>query len=364
MARVVALHALCLLGASLCLISGCSAQNCSFDKPGVALGHGSLGSKTVASAAACCAACDAQTGCVAFTFEPVKGGGEYAGGGACFLKDNTAVGKCSQSSCVSGTNGKKPAPHPPGPSPRHHPSGPPGPPTPPAPPQAKMLEDLATLRKRFFDFYLNFGDCTQTQFCMQGSYMLLQDGSLGTCAVTCKDSKSFAASLSSNGTWGDVDYADETHAKWKPMLHPDRLLSMIRSYHCGECGELYQDAELLKKVHLGLGWWFTNKPKPSQWWWADIGQPDVIGAIMMLLNDDATPAELSAANETLVGKGVASGTGENVVWELQVAINRAALTNDTANAWKAFANMWGGTHITTGDGIQMDGSFHFHGNIL
>ena len=139
---------------------------------------------------------------------------------------------------------------------------------------------------------------------------------------------------------------------------------MIRSYHCGACGELYQDEDLLNKIHLGLGWWFTNKPKPSQWWWADIGQPDVIGAIMMLLQDDATPAELHAANETLAGKGVASGTGENVVWELQVAINRAALTNDTTNAWKAFANMWGGTHLTTGEGIQADGSFHFHGNIL
>ena len=84
---------------------------------------------------------------------------------------------------------------------------------------------------------------------------------------------------------------------------------------------------------------------------------------MMLLKDDAT-RQLSAANETLAGRGVPSGTGENVVWELQVAINRAALTNDTSKAWKAFANMWGGTHITTGDGIQADGSFHFHGNIL
>lgn len=34
-------------------------------------------------------------------------------------------------------------------------------------------------------------DCTQTQFCLQGSYMLYQDGSKGTCAVTCDDSSSF-----------------------------------------------------------------------------------------------------------------------------------------------------------------------------
>ena len=340
------------------LLQAAGAQTCTLGKPGVGIGSGGVGRRSVASPAACCSACDKQSGCVAFTWEP---------SGVCFLKDNTAPGKCSSPKCISGTNGRKPSPHPPSPSPHHHPSGPPAPPSPPPPPPSKLLADLATLRKRFFDFYLAFGDCTQTQFCMQGSYMLLQDGSLGTCAVTCEDSASFAASISANGTWADVNYQDETHAKWKTMLHPDRLLSMIRSYHCSDCAKSYRNAAMLEKIHRGLEWWNTNKPKPSQWWWADIGQPDVIGAIMMLLGDDATPAELSAANASMVGRGVPSGTGENVVWELQVAINRAALANDTAGAWRAFENMWGpggGCHTTTGEGIQSDGSFHFHGNIL
>ena len=41
------------------------------------------------------------------------------------------------------------------------------------------------------------------------------------------------------GTWPDVNYEDETNAKWKPMLHPDRLLSMARSYHCPACAGVY-----------------------------------------------------------------------------------------------------------------------------
>ena len=111
--------------------------------------------------------------------------------------------------------------------------------------------------------------------------------------------------MSSNGTWADVIYDDHTNAVWKTMLHPDRILSMIRSYHCISCGgNLYQDALTLVKIHLGLEWWFKANPKcdnyefliqneelcikneelcikndefvrPPQWWWADIGQPDV-----------------------------------------------------------------------------------------
>ena len=53
------------------------------------------------------------------------------------------------------------------------------------------------------------------------------------------------------------------------------------------------------------------------------------------------------------------------MWELQVAINRATLANDTATAWEAFNNMWGALVTTEGgEGVQSDGSFHFHGNIL
>ena len=86
--------------------------------------------------------------------------------------------------------------------------------------------------------------------------------------------------------------------------------------------------------------------------------------LFLLLGDDATPQELNATNSMLVGKGVPTGTGENVVWELQVAINRASLSNDTANAWQAFANMWSALITNPGEGVQSDGSFHFHGNIL
>ena len=332
--------------------------NCTLLPAGTGIGSGSLGTESVTSAESCCAACLREQRCVAFTFEPPS---------KCYLKGNLAAGKCSSPTCVSGTNGRKPTPEPP-PSPHHPPHHPPSPPSPPPPPppRAQQLKDLATLRSRFFDFYLSFGDCTQTQFCMQGSYMLLQDGSKGTCAVTCADSEKFAVSMSANGTWADVNYTDETHAVWKPMLHPDRVLSMVRSYHCGECKSGFKSAALLAKIHTALGWWLDTKLKPSQWWWGDIGQPDVVGAIMMLLGPDATSQELTQANAMLEGKGIPKGgTGENVVWELQVAINRAALSNDTASAWAAFSAMWRGVTLAPGgEGVQPDGSFHFHGDIL
>jgi len=65
------------------------------------------------------------------------------------------------------------------------------------------LNDLHTLRNRLIQFYLTFGDCTQTQFCLQGGYMLPLPG--GDCALTCGPATTAAASLNSTGGWADVE---------------------------------------------------------------------------------------------------------------------------------------------------------------
>ena len=40
------------------------------------------------------------------------------------------------------------------------------------------------------------------------------------------------------------------------------------------------------------------------------------------------------------------------IGELQVAINRAALSKNTTSAWHAFYNMWAGVYTTAGDGVR------------
>jgi len=53
--------------------------------------------------------------------------------------------------------------------------------------------------------------------------------------------------------------------------------------------------------------------------------------------------------------------GENMVWEQQVVISRAVLAGKADVAQKVFGLMWSHVIIVTTDGVQADGSFHFHG---
>lgn len=68
---------------------------------------------------------------------------------------------------------------------------------------ADASADLDVIRDRLIRFYLAFGDCTQTQFCLQGGYMLPLPG--GDCSLTCAPAALFAGDLNSTGGWGDVE---------------------------------------------------------------------------------------------------------------------------------------------------------------
>ena len=59
-------------------------------------------------------------------------------------------------------------------------------------------------------------------------------------------------------------------------------------------------------------------------------------------------------------------TGENLVWSLQLDIQRGALSGNTTLVAKAFARMWGSIVLACqpGDGLMADGSFHQHGPLL
>eukprot|EP01052_Picozoa_sp_SAG31_P030538 SAG31_NODE_3138_length_4632_cov_2.290315_4_plen_825_part_00 len=244
------------------------------------------------------------------------------------------------------------------PPPAPAPPAPPTPPVPPAPPPDQLRRDLATVRQRMFDFKLKYGECTQNSNCVE-QYK---------CASACMDAEVSARTIDANGKWADVNYTSKNNAKWDSFTHVQRVLFMVRSFHCTSCATLYADTATLEKVHRGLSWWLNQNPTPPQWWWRDIGLPDAIGSIMILLGADATEDQLTKAVAMMRGAGLPThGTGENVLWEQQVAFTRAVLSNDTASAWEVVYFTWLDVQVVTGqnaEGVMLDGSFHFHGNIL
>lgn len=120
-----------------------------------------------------------------------------------------------------------------------------------------------------------------------------------------------------NGTWPDVNYTGNDRVIWEPMLHLERTFAMARAYHCAACSHQYQNASILADTKRALQWWLDKQLPASQWWWADIGEPDYVMGILILLNDSVTQDEIQQALPILnkAGNGT-SGVGESSVANL------------------------------------------------
>ena len=146
---------LVLAAASVSSVGSADSGSCALldvKRGGAVIGTTSLTGVKGTTAAACCAACDANPQCIAFTLSITSDTDSI-----CWLKSNAKNSSiCQHPSCISGTNGRKPLPPPPPcpsfatnvscPSPRctwegGHCSPPPPPPPPPGPCSSASLSE-------------------------------------------------------------------------------------------------------------------------------------------------------------------------------------------------------------------------------
>ncbi|HET6385208.1 MAG TPA: hypothetical protein VFJ58_17590 [Armatimonadota bacterium] len=192
-------------------------------------------------------------------------------------------------------------------------------------------------------------------------------------ASTERAARADADSLQADGSWKDIDYADKSPANWKAAAHLSRLGAMARAYRAPGSA-LHGQAELKRKALSALDYWLQNDPANPNWWWNQIGAPQSLGQILLLLAPDLKAEEIRSGvtilhrsdMERVNGKIAARWTGANLVWMAGNEIMRGLLENDRATVAGALDAIYGEIRITPpgAEGIQPDFSFHQHGALL
>lgn len=216
---------------------------------------------------------------------------------------------------------------------------------------------MRTSSLRLQGFYRDFGDCTQTQDC-------LSDGP--TCATTCAPATQFAALMRPDGSFANVNYTDASPNVWNTSNHLLQCLSMLRAADCPACGAESGNATLIALAQRGLDFWLAKDFQNPNWWWNQIGIPQFVAELLVLLDTRATPAELAGGLTILLRSNYAAWTGQNLLWGLHVEMNRGVIENNASLVSHAFGLIWNSTVFAAGgaDGIQPDGSFYQHGHLL
>jgi len=170
------------------------------------------------------------------------------------------------------------------------------------------------------------------------------------------------AAQKSDGSWPDVDYADETRSGWRAYKHLTHLLDLARAYRAPRTrwtGAPRTRAAFLK----GLDYWLRHDFRNPNWWWNKIGVPRAMSDLVLMMDQDLS-ADQRTRGLRIVARAEMGMTGQNLVWVTEVTAIRAILENDARLVHKAYRRIADEIRVSAAEGIQGDFSFHQHGPCL
>jgi len=181
-----------------------------------------------------------------------------------------------------------------------------------------------------------------------------------TTAAQPTQSAKWIESLGADGTWPDIDYANQERAFWKTCMHLDRVRSLARALVDPQ-HSLHQHPELESAVFRALDFWLAKRFTNPNWWWNQIGVPAIMADVVVLMDEHLSEPQRKGALEVVAQSGrPRRGSGANTVWIADISLQYAALTRNAEFLAECSRIIAGEINITTQDGIQSDYSFHQH----
>lgn len=74
-----------------------------------------------------------------------------------------------------------------------------------------------------------------------------------------KKLEKYINTLTTEGTWPDINYADTKRSGWEPKLHTERILELAKLYYSPNT-PLQYSKQVKRAIHTALHYWFTANP--------------------------------------------------------------------------------------------------------
>lgn len=172
----------------------------------------------------------------------------------------------------------------------------------------------------------------------------------------------FAATLRTDGSWPDIDYGDSSRSVWKTAEHLERLQRMAVAWADPLSPRFHSDS-LEGAIHKAFDYWLYHRFYNPNWWYNEIGVPQLVGNILILLRGHLSRYERIRGLEEMDQYRI-NGTGSNLIWSAGLGFHYGALTDDTALMTHCIDTILHEIRVNTAEGIQPDYSFHMHGDRL
>lgn len=170
--------------------------------------------------------------------------------------------------------------------------------------------------------------------------------------------------LNPDGTWSDLDYTNRQRGTWPLENHLVRTIEMTKAYQQKE-NQYYKNNKLGENIQLAYNYWVNKDIVNPNWWYSQIGVPQNIGVIMLLMQDEINAEQwqkgMAIMDRVVFGKQ----TGQNLVWVSSNIVLRSILKSDMTLVAEATEKIRKEMQIANdAEGLQPDYSFHQHGRQL
>lgn len=101
-------------------------------------------------------------------------------------------------------------------------------------------------------------------------------------------------SIQSDGRWPDINYKDTSRTAFEHSRHLDNMVELSRAYK--KPGSVYYgDPKVKKVIDSALNFWLENDFICENWWWNQIGTPEHIGNLLLIMDDELTEEQKTRA---------------------------------------------------------------------
>lgn len=177
-------------------------------------------------------------------------------------------------------------------------------------------------------------------------------------------------SMQPDGSWKSIDYLNAYVSSWPAIQHLG-YVSELASAYSNKASPLFRNKNLAKALHLSLDFWLSHNFTNPNWWWNDIGAPETLSDILVIMDGAFTREELLMALNQMKGSYIRQ-TGQNRIWRAGIqlkiglleygrGIETASVTSPIDRIRNAMKVLQEQVTVQPEEGIQPDWSFHQHG---
>ena len=115
------------------------------------------------------------------------------------------------------------------------------------------------------------------------------------------------ASIRPDGTWPDINYVDVSNTGFQHARHLGNMVELSRAFKKKGI-RLKGDKKLKQAIYSALGYWLVNDFICQNWWHNQIGTPNALITVMLIMDNDLT-AEQVAKTLPMIGRAHLTASG-------------------------------------------------------